>query len=290
MKSILVPTDFSLESHHAYAVALQIAQQTHGTVTVLHVLEPLPMPPAGFSGMSGMMSGVDIPVAPNGMGLPTINELMNDAKHRLLELKQESTGLAPSVWVQCLVEVGRVSEGILAAVQQLGIDLVVMGAQGHNALEGIFIGSNTERLIRQAPCPVLTVKHAQARFEVHNIVFASDFAEKSATAADGFHHIAAAFPKAMVHLLYIRTDDDDEPAAAHYIEEFAEHAQLANYTIVMASASSPAVGIEQFAKQVKADLVVIPTHARSGLSRFFHPSVAEAVAIHALPPVLTYHV
>ena len=45
----------------------------------------------------------------------------------------------------------------------------------------------------------------------------------------------------------------------------------------------------QYAQQVNADLVVIPTHARSGLSSFFHTSIAEAVATHAFPPVLTYH-
>ncbi len=288
MKNILVPTDFSPEAHHAYVVALQVARHTGGTVTLLHVIEPMPaVPAAGFSGIGGLMGGIDMP-SPAAMSLLNSQELLTDVKQRLLALRQEATSLAPTVWVQHLVEVGRVGEGILAAVQQLNSDLVVMGAQGHSVLEGLFIGSNTERLIRHAPCPVLTVKHAQPRFEVRNIVFASDFAEKSATAADGFRHVVAAFPAAMVHLLYVMADNDGQ-AAAQDIEEFAERAQLLNYAVVMGSASSPTIGIEQFAKQVQADLVVIPTHGRSGLSRFFHPSVAETVATHALPPVLTYH-
>lgn len=288
MKNILVPTDFSPEAHHAYAVALQVAQLTGGTVTLLHVIEPVLVPAAGFSGIGGLMGGIDVPSPTAVVGLLSSQELLTDAKQHLLALQQEATSLASTVWVQRLVEVGPIDEGILAAVQQLHSDLVVMGAQGHSALEGLFIGSNTERLIRHAPCPVLTVKHAQTRFEVRNIVFASDFAEKSATAPEGFRHVVAVFPTAMVHLLYVMAGSDGH-AAEQYIEEFAERAQLRNYTVVMGSANSPAIGIEQFAKQVKADLVVIPTHARSGLSRFFHPSVAETVATHALPPVLTYH-
>ncbi len=51
----------------------------------------------------------------------------------------------------------------------------------------------------------------------------------------------------------------------------------------------PSTGIEQYAQKVGADLVVMPTHARTGLSGFFQTSIAETVATHAFPPVLTYH-
>ena len=70
---------------------------------------------------------------------------------------------------------------------------------------------------------------------------------------------------------------------------FAERAGLRNVHTDMIDTGSPAAGITQYAQQVEADLVVIPTHARSGLSGLLQTSIAETVATHALPPVLTYH-
>ncbi|MDQ2771035.1 MAG: universal stress protein, partial [Bacteroidota bacterium] len=160
---------------------------------------------------------------------------------------------------------------------------------GHGATENFFVGSNTERLIRLASCPVLTVKHApQPDFAVRNIVFPSDFTTEAAGAAEGLRQVQAAFPQATLHLLHVVTDNDGTTAREH-MRAFAERAGLANTQGEIIEAGSAAAGIEQYARQTEADLVVIPTHARTGLSGFFQSSIAETVATHAFPPVLTYH-
>jgi nucleotide-binding universal stress UspA family protein len=288
MKNILVPTDFSAESHYAFEVALQLAKQTSGTVTLLHVLEAPEATTANFSAYGGPVNGNELP---NGTG--TIDDifivkLMEVTKGRLHALRNEAETLAPGVTVQDGVEVGRIGDGILKAVERHGADLVVMGAQGHGAMENFFVGSNTERLIRLADVPVLTVKHQQSQFEVRNIVFPSDFTEESAGAIAGLQQVQAAFPNATVHLLHV-TDGGENQEALRHEQAFAQRAQLTNFKARSIASDSTSAGIEQFAKQVNADLVVIPTHARSGLSRFFSSSIAETVATHAFPPVLTYH-
>ena len=288
MKNILVPTDFSAESHHAYEVALQLAQHTGGSVTLLHVLEAPESATANFSAYGGPVNGSELPNSGGGMDALFTIKLMEVTKRRMAALKEEAQGLAPGVSVQDAVEVSRIGDGILAAVEKHGTDLVVMGAQGHGAMEGFIVGSNTERMIRLAPCPVLTIKHQQARFEVRNIVFPSDFTQESATAIEGLRGVVAAFPNATVHLLHIVSDANSTTGEQH-IQVFAEQVGLSNVVIEIVKAASTTSGIEQYAQQVKADLVVIPTHARSGLSRFFETSIAETVATNAFPPVLTYH-
>lgn len=288
MKNILVPTDFSAESHHAYQVALQLARHTGGQVTLLHVLESPEAATANFSAYGGPVNGSELPNSDSGIDQVFTLKLLEATKRRMGALKAEAATAAPGVAVHDAVEMGRIGEGILAAVERHGSDVVVMGAQGHGAMEHFFAGSNTERLIRLAPCPVLTVKHAQADFAVRTIVFPSDFSAETAGALDGLRRVQAAFPTAALHLLHVVTAGD-APSAQQQMHAFAQQHQLANVQTAVVEAERTSAGIEQYAQRVQADLVVLPTHARSGLSRFLQASIAETVATHALPPVLTYH-
>ncbi|MDO7846346.1 universal stress protein [Hymenobacter sp. M29] len=288
MKNILVPTDFSTESHHAFEVALQLAKQTAGRVTLLHVLESPEATTANFSTYGGPVNGSELPNSDGGIDQLFFVKLMEATKGRMHRLRTEAAALAPDVDVEDGVEVGRIGDGILQAIERHGADLVVMGAQGHGAMENFFVGSNTERLVRLANVPVLAVKHPQPHFAVRTIVFPSDFTEEATGAIAGLQQVRAAFPDATVHLLHVASGTDT-PATQQHQQAFAQHAQLTNFQTGTVSAASTSAGIEQYAKQVQADLVVIPTHARTGLSRFLNTSIAETVATHAFPPVLTYH-
>ena len=279
MKNILVATDFSPESHHAFGVAVQLAQHTGGRITLLHVLEAAEGASGGFSTVGGPVSGHSIDQ------IFTI-KLMEVTKRRMHTLKDEAE--AAGVPVQDVVELARVGDGILAAIQRHGIDLVVMGARGHGAVDHFFVSSTTERLIRLAPCPVLTVKHPQADFAVRTIVFPSDFAADATGALDGLRQVQAVFPNATLHLLHVAAGGNGH-VAQQQMEEFARQHHLSHCLTAEVDADRTSAGIEEYAQRVAADMVVIPTHARSGLSRFLRTSIAETVATHAFPPVLTYH-
>lgn len=288
MKNILVPTDFSAESHYAFEVALQLARHTGGSVTLLHVLESPDNATANFSTFGGPVNGGELPNSTGGIDPIFMLKLMEATKGRMHALKNEAHNMAPDVPVQDTVEVGRIGEGILRAIERNGNDLVVMGAQGHGAMEYFFVGSNTERLIRLAPCPVLTVKHKQPAFEVRTIVYPSDFTDEASGGIAGLQQVQAAFPNATIHLLNVVSASDTQTTRQHQ-QAFAEQAGLTNFQAGSITADKTSTGIEQYAKEVNADLVVIPTGARSGLSRFLQASIAETVATHAFPPVLTYH-
>ncbi|ALW86665.1 hypothetical protein AUC43_17210 [Hymenobacter sedentarius] len=288
MKNLLVPTDFSTESHNAYEVALQLAKQTGGRVTLLHVLETPEMATANFSTYGGPVNGVDLPNYNAIADEEFIIRLMQMTKLRMHAYKDEAARLAPGVPVQDTVEIARIGDGILAAIEKHGIDLVVMGAQGHGAMEHFFVGSNTERMIRLASCPVLTVKHQQPEFNVRTMVFPSDFSPEASRAVAGLQRVRVAFPNATLHLLHVATHDHDA-VDQHQLQAFATRHHLTHYKTAVVKAERLSSGIEAYAQQVQADLVLLPTHAHSGLSTLLRTSIAEAVATHAFPPVLTYH-
>jgi nucleotide-binding universal stress UspA family protein len=288
MKNILVPTDFSAESHHAYAVALQLAARTGGQITLLHVLENakrLLKPTAG----AGLAATPELPAEENNTPSVGDSSLLEAAQRQLQDFKTKANPLAAHIPVADTVATGRIGEGILNAIAHHNIDLVVMGAQGHGAAQRILVGSNTARLIRLATCPVLTVKNApQADFAVRTIIFPSDFTEEMPIGGGGLRRVQAAFPDAALHLLNVRKNADSG-AMLQRIRSFAERTGLRNVHTGVINTGSPAAGIAQYAQQVGADLVVIPTHARTGLTGFLKTSIAETVATHAFPPVLTYH-
>ena len=286
MKNLLVPTDFSAESHHAFGVALQLAGRIGAGVTLLHVLE-VPET-ANFSTYGGPVGGSELPNSDGGMDDVFMIQLLQATKRRMHALLDEAGRTAPNVKVHDMVLTDSTGPAILQAIETQHIDLVVIGAQSHSAMEHLLTGSHTEELVRLAPCPVLTVKYAVTEFAPRRILFPSDFTAEADHAVPGLRQVQAFFPDAQLHLLQVVETEAEVAATQARIVDFFErhglkHAQPAIYVD-----DSTVAGISAYARQMQADLLVVPTHGRTGLSRLLHTSIAETVATHAFPPVLTF--
>ncbi|GAA4054771.1 universal stress protein [Hymenobacter glaciei] len=280
MKNLLVPTDFSPESHHAFGVALQLAGQVGAAVTLLHVLA-VPET-AGFSTVGGPVGG------DGGMDDLFMIKLLQATKRRMHGLIDEAARTASNVTVHDMVLTDSTGPAILQAIETQHIDLVVIGAQIHSAMENLFTSSHTEELVRLAPCPVLTVKYAVADFAPRRILFPSDFTAEADQAVPGLRQVQALFPDAQFHLLQVVEKEGEVAAAQARIVDFFERHNLKHAQPAIYVDDSTISGISAYARQMQADLLVVPTHGRTGLSRLLHTSVAESVATHAFPPVLTF--
>ena len=286
MKNLLVPTDFSAESHHAFEVALQLAQRIGGNVTLLHAVE-VPET-ANFSTYGGPVGGTELPNSHGGMDNVFMLQLLKATKRRMHELISEAGRTTPNVPVRDIVLTIRTGNAILQAIEEQHIDLVVIGAQVNTTMEHLFHGSHTEELVRLAPCPVLTVKYAVTEFAPRRILFASDFTAEADQAMPGLRQVQALFPDAALHLLQVVKEEEQVAAAQAHITAFAQRHSLQHAQPAVFVDSSPITGIPMYARQVQADLLVIPTHGRTGLRRYLQTSIAETVATHSFPPVLTF--
>jgi len=288
MKNLLVPTDFSPESHHAFEVALRIAQRAGGSVTLLHVVE-LPEG-VNISTFGGPVGGDMSNSGGDGMERLFVIKLLEATKRRMHNLMAEGRRIAEGVPVRDVVSSDRIGPAILKTIEDHRIDLVVMGAQGHTAMEHFFMGSNTERMVRMAPCPVLAVKHQHKDFEVRKIVFPSDFSEEVDRTAPTLQKIQELFPDAKLHLLHV-THSSDPKASTSSLERmraFAQRHNLRNVSLDLFTDANERTGIQHFSRETNADMIVLPTHGRTGVNRYLHASIAENVATHAYPPVLTF--
>ncbi len=144
IRHILVPTDFSDDARMALREAARWAAHFQARLTLLHVLAP-----------------AVIPVSVTEMA--AVYEVMPDLQERLQEeLTRWIEAEVPEAVVSDMrIEEGPVDLTILERARQDQADLIVMATHGRSGVARWLLGSVTERVLRQAPCPVLTFRHRE---------------------------------------------------------------------------------------------------------------------------------
>lgn len=289
MKRILVPTDFSEQARNAFEVALSIARKTGAAIKLLHVVEVPYASAYGTTQMGATTDGFLTPTPLNdNFGMVYMQQMMETSKEQVKKLKESIAHDGVDVVEE--VQVDRVISQIKKTIQEDQVDLVVMGSKGTSGFDEFLIGSNTEKVVRSAECPVLTVKQAHPGFSPNEIVLASDFKREISTAMDKFKTFQALY-NARLHLVYINTPGAFESSGnlKKKLEETASRYGLSNYTINIYNDTVEEDGILHFAHDIKADLIMMATHGRTGLAHLLSGSIAEDLVNHASRPVLTVH-
>ena len=148
LKRILVPTDFSESARHALLYGQSFAKEYGAELLLLHVVENLTV---------GYASDLfPVPMA------EVFQEISGYAKAELAKLAQEAK--QRGVAVAELVAQGKPSAEIIRHAAENAVDMIVLGTHGKGMLDQALFGSTTERVVRGAPCPVLTVRMAEHEF------------------------------------------------------------------------------------------------------------------------------
>ena len=138
---ILVPTDFSDDASAALTYALGLALPFGAAVALLHVVEdPLAAGVWSSELYTAEIAGLQI-------------NLVRDAEQRLKEYAAEQGGP-----ITTEVRTGPAARVILDFAREQAFDLIVMGTHGRTGLAHVVMGSVAERVVRLAPCPVLTLR------------------------------------------------------------------------------------------------------------------------------------
>lgn len=139
--SIFFPTDLSGESLHALPFAAEMARTHNAKLYILHVIYDLD--PAGASTVNNAYLG------------KVYDELETLAKRELAAIGGCQGDEIDQV--ECHVTRGQPSQEILRFAREKEVDLIVIGSHGANGRDRVKFGSVAERVVRRAPCPVLTV-------------------------------------------------------------------------------------------------------------------------------------
>ncbi len=274
MKKILVPTDFSKQAENALRVAAQLAKKHDSEIYLLHMLE-LPL------------QQID-PI--NGAGeLPEAVFFMKLAHKHFEEVM--SKDFLSGVTVHETIKFHETFTGISDTCKENDIDLIVMGSHGASGFKEMFIGSNTEKVVRTSDIPVLVIKNEHSDFQIKDFVFASDFKNDNKETYKQATDLADAFD-AKVHLLMVNTANNftTTAKAQSRIMDFIKDYNFENYTINIYNDESVEKGILNFSHILGADLIGISTHGRQGIAHFFNGSISEDLVNHAKRPVITFKI
>src|SRR5699024_8421207 len=277
MKKILVPIDFSECSANALKVAASIAKKQDADIIALHMI-----------GLSEAMS--------IGGGKEEY-EVIQDIKlvdRRFQEYLDK----------ECLEDINSSDtvynyqnfSAINDSAKEHDASLIIMGSHGTSGFNEMFVGSNTEKVVRTSEIPVLVIKGEPKNFTLDHAVFVSDFNTKSVNVYRRAMEFFDLF-KTKVELIYInlpadkfRSDKQLQKRFRDFMEE-AEDGRIDRLDdIVIYNDYSVESGVFNYSETSRASLIAIPTHGRRGLAHFFSGSIGEDIVNRSDIPVITFKI
>jgi nucleotide-binding universal stress UspA family protein len=295
IRLILCPIDFSEASRHAIDHAVVIARWYRSSITALHVYSPMFMP---------------VP------GLPRPEDRVPEGE--LKRVHDETAACfegaaADGINVNVLVKVGHPAHDILEVAP--GADLIVMGTHGAGGFEHLVLGSVTEKVLRKARCPVLTVPpraQATSTFPFKRLLCAVDFSDSSLRALELACSLARESDATLTILHVIEWPWHEPPppvweelppeqaAALAEFRRYREKSATERLTTLIPEAAGghratlprvahgkPYVEILRAAAEDRADLIVIGVHGRNAAGLMLFGSTANQIVRGATCPVLT---
>jgi nucleotide-binding universal stress UspA family protein len=294
---ILCPTDFSEASDHAVDLAVTIASLYKARVAAVHVVDV----------------GVFVPEFGLATGGP-IDEAGLSALRATTEAGL-SAAVRSGVGVEVFVDVGSPAARILDRAAVLPADLIVMGTHGKGGFQHLVLGSVTERVLRKATCPVLTVPpraQATSRLPFRRLLCAIDFSEPSMAALKFAVSLAEEFDAklTMLHVLEWPWEEPPSPRLEDLpVEQGEALAEFRRYREKMAlmrletlvatakrlsqppatrlSSGKPYVQILDVANSEDSDVIVIGVHGRNPFDMMLFGSTTNQLVRRATCPVLT---
>jgi nucleotide-binding universal stress UspA family protein len=283
LKNILYATDFSRAADAAFPYAAEFARRFGAKFYAVHVRTPenyvLAAPEAWTS----------------------VNE---EYEKQESELRQVLRNDLPHIETDVLTAEGGVWPVLESVIDEKKIDLLVLGTRGRTGIGKFFLGSVAEDIVRQAPCPVLTVgPHSpsepprEGRFK--EILYTTDFSEESLAAAPYATSLAQEHQAdlTLLHVIekygagdLICPDELEANALQHMQNLVPENAELRREPRYLVKAGEPAETILEVAKNRKSDLIVLGVRKPKGIpggATHLPTAIAHKVIAHAVCPVLT---
>lgn len=275
MKNIIVPVDFSKHSEYALKAGAQLAKKHNSKLWVMHMLE-----------LSESIVSMSDSERQNEM------LFMLALSNKKMEAFLDKDYLN-DIDVNPVIKHHKVLKEIENLGQDEPIDLIVMGSKGHSDHDGIFTGSNTQKVVRFSNTPVLVIKNEVENIELKKVTLATDMSKES---IDSFNKATQLFKSldsdvSLVHVNrpghhFRNTDEIMEVANSFFSKTNDNWKQKINY----ASDYSIEDGIFSQAKRENADAIAVLTHGRKGLKHFFGGSISEDISNHSQLPVFTFKI
>lgn len=274
MKKIIVPVDFSEYSERALQTAAFLVENKEAEIVVVHMLE---------------LSNAVISHSESYVQEETFF-YVKLAEKRFKEFLQKD--YLSNIKITPVIKHFKMFSELDDLAREEKADLIVMGSKGTSGMQEIFLGSNTEKVIRHSKTPVLVIKEEAITTNIKNAAFACDFSDDD---VDPFIKAQTFFKElgTNLSLVYVRTPSAKFKSTKELkdkIQKFLHKLQDDNITedsIKVISDYTVEDGLRYYVKENNVNILALATHGKRGLLHFFEGSITEDVANHSNFPILS---
>jgi nucleotide-binding universal stress UspA family protein len=271
MKRILIPCDFSEISDNALRYGAGLADYFSAEILLFHVTQyPVINPEVGFAAY-------------------TYQDAEKDSMEALNKLSAKLTSGGFKGQVKCNAKMGDVSEEVRKYSREQKADLVVMGISGHGS--GIMknlVGSSAVSVSKNIDCPLIIVP-PDLEFKVPQIILYACEYEEEVRIHPGFDKIRdiCTMFNAELHVVHVvKEGKAGKPDHLAYVED---KTVASPYRTFIVGEKKAAVGLLDFLKEHRTDMIIIEPRKHSWFYDIFHRSVTNEIAFNSPVPVLAMH-
>ncbi|MCB9360905.1 MAG: universal stress protein [Flavobacteriales bacterium] len=268
---ILVPIDFSDQSLIALSQSYNLAKKIDAEIILLYVIEEVtPMIKRFYKELEGIHDAV-------------LSNLKN-----LAEEKSKESGLK----IDVEITEGKIYSKIIEVAKKLDVTFIIMGTRGREGSK--FIGSNANKVVKTAPCPVITIKGKMHNQGCERIVLPLDLTKETRDKVDQAIMFAKLF-KAEIYIISILLTGKEDVVnklkdqlviVRQHIER--ENVQCTAEIIkILKSEESLSNAVIKYAEKINADLIMIMTQQENEIKQLFIGSKAKEIIKNSEIPVLS---
>jgi nucleotide-binding universal stress UspA family protein len=274
MKTILCPTDFSKNSENAVNYAVQLARMYKGKIILTHSYET----PVIYT---------DITVSTIQLDFDAFKKAASNQLKKFYAKISESVKDVP---FELVIQQGLPSARIVEIAIEKKADIIVMASTATTQVQRFLLGSNAQRILRDAPCLVLMIPPKAKFTGFKKIVFSTDLSDENLTASMQVVEFAKMFRSEMIFLNIdnktLVHDETDLDKVTKRIKQFISYPKMRGYVCTDLNIAD---GITYFLKHHNADCLAMATHHRKFIQAITNPSVTKRVAYSTDIPLLVTH-
>lgn len=271
VKSILVPTDFSVNSENVISYAAELAKSLSAKIILFHVYHP----PA-------MISEI-----PQAQPMDDFEEMCGGHLEKIKADLHAKYG--SDLLIDCECQCGFAVDEIKYYQENHKIDLIVMGMRGAGYLSERLIGSITTSVIYKSKYPVLAIAENVKFKPVKKIVLACDFEKTNSDALQPLIIMAQTFG-AHIHVLNIVSGVSQMQDISQAAPKLEQILQGTPHSIHYSENKDIVDGINEFIHAMNIDMAVMVPRTHSLLENIFHEPSTKRMAFHSDVPLLALHV
>lgn len=274
ISKILIPYDFSETADLSLEHAIFMAKLMKAEITLLHIVETVSF----TSAISHALSGFE----------QKIESATNDKLEQLAREIHMKSGIALTV----RTEVGRIYKKICNVAKEIDADIIIMGTHGVSGYEKFSVGTNTSRVVQEAPCPVLSVQTHAKGLGFSKILLPIDESNDSRQKVPFAVALARYYNSHITIIGLINFTGNDLTRKfkikVEQVEEYISKHDL-NYDTQFVEGKDLAAMTMKAADDSDADLLVIMTEQEPSITGFLLGTYAVKVVNNSKVPVLSIH-